>query len=236
MFLKFSSRVFVCLVVCFAAADSFAADEPAKVVMLGDSITHGTRPGVSAEQTFASVVHDRLNADGMPVEVFNVGIGGERTDQALKRLDRDVIAKQPRVVVIMYGTNDSYVDQGKKQSRISADAYEQNLRELVARVRAADAEALLMTEPRWGETAGNNGAGEHPNVRLEQFMQRCRLVAKEMQVPLVDNYAVWTARQKEGHKLGEWTTDACHPNAAGHRVIAEELVGVLLKTLGLPLK
>lgn len=226
---KLNSRLLLALFIGFNLSISCAGAEeiPAKVVMLGDSITKGVRTGVTAEQTFAAVVHKRLNAAGVAVEVVNVGIGGERTDQALARLDRDVIAKQPRVVVIMYGTNDSYVDQGKKQSRISADAYEQNLRTLVIRLRAADATVVLMTEPRWGETAGDNGAGEHPNVRLENFMQRCRLVAKEQQVPLVDNYAVWTAKQKEGQKLGEWTTDQCHPNAVGHRVIAESLVPIL---------
>ena len=227
--MKFSRRCFLCLVVSQIAIYGYAQDEPLKIVMLGDSITKGVRTGVKTEETFASLVHEKLNAEGMAVEVVNVGIGGERTDQALVRLDRDVIARQPQVVVIMYGTNDSYVDPGKQQSRISADEYEANLRLLVTRLREKDSAVILMTEPRWGEAARNNGVGEHPNVRLEQFMERCRKVAMEMQVPLVDHYVIWTQRQQDGQTLSEWTTDECHPNAAGHRVIAESLVPVLQK-------
>ena len=161
--------------------------------------------------------------------IVNVGIGGERTDQSLKRLERDVLTKQPHVTVIMYGTNDSYVDQGKSQSRISAEEYEQNLRALVQQLRKENVRVILMTEPRWGEAAGNNGAGEHPNLRLEEYMERCRLVSKDLQVPLVDNYAIWTKRQQAGQTLGDWTTDQCHPNPTGHRVIAESLLPVLKK-------
>src|SRR5437764_889189 len=84
-----------------------------RIITLGDSITKGVRPGVTAEQTFASLMQRQLRAQGIAVEVENVGIGGERTDMALQRLEKDVIAKKPDVVTIMYGTNDSYVDKDK---------------------------------------------------------------------------------------------------------------------------
>ena len=52
------------------------------IVTLGDSITNGERTGVTAEQTFASLIESSLLVAGRPVRVTNVGIGGERTDQA----------------------------------------------------------------------------------------------------------------------------------------------------------
>jgi hypothetical protein len=59
-----------------------------RIVVLGDSITKGVRPGVTAEETFAAVLQRRLLEQGLSYEVINRGIGGERTDQALKRLAR----------------------------------------------------------------------------------------------------------------------------------------------------
>ena len=88
------------------------------IVTLGDSITKGERSGVTAEQTFASLIESSLLVAGRPVRVTNVGIGGERTDQALARLGK-VLALKPDVVTIMYGTNDSFVDQGQTASRLS---------------------------------------------------------------------------------------------------------------------
>jgi acyl-CoA thioesterase-1 len=161
--------------------------------------------------------------------VTNVGIGGERTDQALKRLDSAVIARQPHVVTIMYGTNDSYVDAGKSESRLSLDTYRDNLREIVTRLRKAGAEPILMTEPRWGAKARVNGAGEHPNVRLNRYVEACREVANETGAALVDHFAHWSEQEAKGQDLGEWTTDQCHPNPAGHRILLEQMLPAALE-------
>jgi hypothetical protein len=97
--------------------------------------------------------------------VVNKGIGGERTDQALKRLDA-IIKLKPRLVTVMYGTNDSYVDAGKTSSRITVDEYRDNLQKIVQRLLVEGIEPVLMTEPRWAADAGVNGSGEHPTYRL----------------------------------------------------------------------
>lgn len=201
-----------------------AVEPPVKIITLGDSITKGVRSGVKAEETFAALAAKSLKEMGIAAEVTNVGIGGERTDQALVRLEKDVIARRPQVVTIMYGTNDSYVDQGKSVSRITAHEYRDNLVQLVERLRRAGIQPVLMTEPRWGAAAKANGAGEHPNLRLEKYVEECREVAKELRVPLVDHYAHWSQKEKEGQDLGAWTTDQCHPNPRGH----EEMAGLIV--------
>lgn len=220
----------------FCGATAHAA-EPVKIVTLGDSITKGVRPGVKADETFAAVLEATLKKEGRNVSVVNVGIGGERTDQALARLDKDVIALKPAIVTIMYGTNDSYVDKGAKTSRITVEEFTKNLKELVARLRAAHITPVLMTEPRWGDHAMQNGTEEDPNVRLVEFMKACRTVAKDLKVPLVDNYQVWDDHNAKGTDIGaSWTTDQCHPNPEGHRVIAKTMLPVIDQALTTALK
>ena len=170
-------------------------------------------------------------AEGRSVDVINVGIGGERTDQALQRFDR-VLRHQPDIVTIMYGTNDSYVDQGKTASRISVDDYRKNLIEIVARLLGRGIQPVLMTEPRWSDQAGKNGIGENPNIKLEPFVQACRDVAQEWRVPLVDHFADWTAAHDAGTDLHGWTTDGCHPNPDGHVKLADAMLPVLNGTIG----
>jgi acyl-CoA thioesterase-1 len=212
----------------FAANDVGAE---AEIVMLGDSITKGVRAGVKLDDTFAAISEKRLRELGWHVRVTNVGIGGERTDQALERLERDVLARKPRLVAIMYGTNDSYVDAGKDSSRLPMEAYRSNLQSLVERVRAAGATPILMTEPRWGAKAKSNGHGEHPNERLEDYLDACRDVARTTKTPLVDHYAHWLANELRGQEIGDWTTDQCHPNSHGHRQIAEIMIPILSSIL-----
>jgi len=218
------------LALVFPALAVLAA-EPQRIVTLGDSITKGVRPGVKAEETFAARLEAGLRAGGAGVSVVNVGIGGERTDQALKRLAKDVLAQKPAVVTIMYGTNDSYVDQGKAASRITLEEYRTNLGKLVDELRAAGITPVLMTEPRWGKTARLNGAGEHPNVRLEKYVEACRAVAAEKRTPLVDHFQHWTNAEAKGTDIGAWTTDQCHPNPDGHRVLAELMLPVVRAAL-----
>lgn len=209
----------------------YAAESTPRIITLGDSITKGARPGVRPEETFAALLQIELRKQNAAAEVINVGIGGERTDQALTRLAKGVIARKPEVVTIMYGTNDSYVDKGKSESRLSVDVYKENLGKLVDELRAANIIPVLMTEPRWGRTAGHNGANEHPNVRLEKYVAACREVAQAKKVPLVDHFRIWTEREAKGTDIGSWTTDQCHPNPEGHRILNEAILPVVREAL-----
>lgn len=197
----------------------------ADVVSLGDSITRGERSGVKKEETFSSLLAARLKVD-----VANVGIGGERTDGALVRLEKDVLARKPKVVLVMYGTNDSYVDKGAKLPRLSVKQYHENLVSLVGKIRMGGAEPILMTEPRWAKNQ-KNGLGEDPNGLLEEYTDACRAVAKEHKVPLVDHYKHWKDAESKGSVLYDWTTDGCHPNPRGHEELANLIEPVLKKAL-----
>jgi lysophospholipase L1-like esterase len=246
-----------------AAADDVKAvhseKRPITIVTLGDSITKGVRSGVTAEQTFAAMVEKGLLQNGVAARVVNVGIGGERTDQALKRLEQIIelptevnrpaananspaaespIAAntQPDIVTIMYGTNDSYVDKGKTTSRITVDEYRDNLQTIVVELLRHGILPVLMTEPRWSDDAMVNGIGENPNVRLEPYVVACRETAAKWRVPLIDHFADWSDARSAGINLREWTTDGCHPNPTGHQKLAELMLPVIQQVAGPELK
>lgn len=220
-----------CIAAWLLIAPAVRAEEPkVRIVTLGDSITRGVRSGVKAEETFSALLQAGLRDQKIDAEVINVGIGGERTDQAIKRLAKDVIAKKPVLVTIMYGTNDSYVDKGKQEPRLTTAEYETNLRQLVKELRAAGIQPVLMTAPRWGDKA-RNGKGENPNIALEPYLQVCRKVAEDTKAPLVDHYNYWLKKEKEGVTLGDWTTDQCHPNPQGHKELAQFMLPVVAEAL-----
>ena len=201
-----------------------------RVIVLGDSITKGVRSGVTADQTFGALLEKALQEKGHSADVINLGIGGERTDQALARLSREILSLEPTLVTIMYGTNDSYVDKDQTQSRLSQDQYAANLKAIVEHLQRLGINTVLMTEPRWGKKAAN-GLGENPNVRLEPFMESCRQIAKETHSELVDHFRHWSDSEAGGTNISEWTTDECHPNPAGHKVLADTMLPVVLKAL-----
>jgi lysophospholipase L1-like esterase len=219
---------------CFAAAVWFLAvtqaarAEPIRIVTLGDSITKGVRPGVSPEQTFSAHLEKTLRQQGLQVSVANAGIGGETTAGALNRLAKTVLNAQPHLVTVMYGTNDCYVDPGKKESRLSAERFKENLVEIVGQLAKAGVETVLMTEPAYAENGPKNGIGEDCNVRLGAYMALTRAIAKERKLPLVDHFGHWLAQRKKGLKLAPWTTDGYHPNPRGHEDMAHRIAQVVL--------
>ena len=231
-----------CVCPIFLASTLLAFEEPAvdqstnveksvKIVTLGDSITKGARSGVKVEETFATLLEAQLKEKGVTAEVVNVGIGGERTDGALARLEKEVIDLKPKFVTIMYGTNDSYVDKGQTTSRLTADEFAKNLATLCDKLQAAQITPILMTEPRWGPE-GRNGLDENPNLRLEKYMAECRALAEKRRLPLVDHFAYWNKAEARGENIADWTTDQCHPNPAGHKVMAELMLPVIMKAIG----
>jgi acyl-CoA thioesterase-1 len=212
-------------------AFAHAAQSDVTIVSLGDSVTRGVRQGVNVKETFAARIEGALKKRKSKAKVINVGIGGERTDQALHRLAKDVIALRPQVVTIMYGTNDSYVDKGRTEPRITVQEYEGNLRRMIAELRKAKIKPILMTPPAWGKAA-RNGAGDHPNPLLEKYVNACRKVARETETPLVDHFAHWSKKAERGFDIGqEWTTDQCHPNPRGHEAMANLIVPVIASVL-----
>lgn len=202
------------------------AAEPLRIITIGDSITRGVRPDVTADQTFAALVKKALIEQGIPTELTNAGIGGDTVD-ALKRLQAGVLAQKPHLVTLMYGTNDSYVPKSQTKSRNTLTDYETSLRKMIAALKAAGIQPILMTSPPWAEGAPPDGLGQHPNLQLIPYIERCRAVAQELQIPLVDHHAHWMQAAEQGQKLKAWTSDFCHPNARGH----EEMAGLIMKTL-----
>src|SRR3954469_787333 len=98
-----------CIVLLALSADPAEV----RILTLGDSITKGVRPGVTAEETFQSQLQEQLRRQKVSANVINAGVGGERTDQALQRLGGLLKAHRPHTVVIMYGHNDSHIDRGR---------------------------------------------------------------------------------------------------------------------------
>lgn len=194
--------------------ESLAAE--IRIVTLGDSITQGVREGVERRETFSALLEAELRAAGTAAEVINAGVGGETSGQGLRRLPQ-VIRCRPDIVVCMFGTNDSYIYSGKTEPAVPLQDYRANLREIVRQSNDAGIRVVLMTPPRWMANALPDGRGLNPNVALRPYVDTCREVAYELQVPLIDHYEHWSKVAEAANSSPNWTTDGCHPNPTGHR-------------------
>lgn len=114
------------------------AKGPVPVVFVGDSITQGW------EDAGAEAWRDRFGAMG----AINLGVGGDRTEHVLWRLEQaPLTALQPQVVVLMIGTNNA--STGRDSGPLIARAVHAVVDRLVA--QCPQAHVLVLDIPPRGQ-------------------------------------------------------------------------------------
>jgi len=111
---------------------------PITIVALGSSSTEGA--GASApDRTYPMRLAGLLRAawPDAKVTVLNKGVGGQMVDSVLTRIDADVLAMQPTLVVWQVGTNE--VLRGMDQARFA-----EQLDEGVRKILSSGADLVLM--------------------------------------------------------------------------------------------
>lgn len=216
-----------------------ALPRPQRIVAFGDSITAGVRPGVTEYQTFRFLLQDRLRGLGVPVQVLNAGLGSDTTVGALARLERDVLAARPDLVVVMFGMNDAaMVDGGpvaRSAPRVALADYTANLRTLVTRIRAAGARVLLcaptpMSRKYVYQDMGAYAQNADMNYMLRQYATAAKAVGAELGAPVLDGFALFTDSAGSLALI----EDGCHPYVQGHARLAEALLGPVRALLTTP--
>jgi lysophospholipase L1-like esterase len=196
-----------------------------KWVACGDSITLGVRNGVTVEQTWVRQLAYRAAWAGRNTTDINTAVANSTIMQGQSAASGVLSEHQPRMTLIMYGTNDSSVVSGYTTPRVPLDMYESLLEQTVLQYRAAGVRVLLVAPPPWGE-GELTMYPEHVtsfNPRLETYVQAMRAVAARTSVPIADLYAHCRERQAVGVQLAWWMLDQCHPDPRGHAMIAEFL-------------
>jgi acyl-CoA thioesterase-1 len=184
-----------------AATERPAGDRPAAalptVVFLGDSLTAGYQ--LAESQAWPALLAERFAGDGLPFRAVNAGVSGDTSAGGLARLDW-VLRAEPDVVVVELGANDALRGQ-------ELAATEANLRRILERLDDAGVAVLLVgleIPPNYGPDYARRFSALYPRL------------AAEHGVPLVP-FLLERVAGEASLNLG----DRIHPNAAGHRIIAE---------------
>jgi lysophospholipase L1-like esterase len=190
-----------------ALREKLAAGGPFTVVTLGDSVTAGgeaSKPELAFPRLFAATLQERYpKAD---VRLVNAGVGGTNSDYGLERLDRDVIAHRPDLVVIEFVN-----DMGWPREKIR-----ENYHQLISRIRGAGGEVVILTPHYiWPEWMGN----------FETARAALKEIAAEEKVGLADASARWGALREQGIPYETLLVNCInHPDDRGHRIFVDALM------------
>lgn len=169
------------------------------MVALGDSLTAG--PGLRPDETLPARLQEHVTAAGLPHVVVNAGVSGDTTADAVARLDR---ALEPGTVVLIValGANDGL-------RGVPVDTVRRNLQTIIERAQERRIKVLLC------------GMETLPSRGWDYTLDFHRIypeLARRYNVVLMPFLLAGVVGRVELNLEDGW-----HPNAAGARIMAENM-------------
>ncbi|MBN9529569.1 MAG: arylesterase [Alphaproteobacteria bacterium] len=181
------------------AAPLLAAAAPARILMLGDSITAGY--GLAPEDALPRQLQDRLRKDGIDATVLDAGVSGDTTAGGRSRLAWS-LADKPTHVIVALGGNDLLRAIDPKDIRANLDA-------ILAELKSRNIPTMLV-----GMMAPANLGRAYAADFDPIYPELAKKYGARLYPFLLDGVAL-------DAKLNQ--QDGIHPNAQGVRVIVDRL-------------
>lgn len=183
---------------------------PVTVAVIGGSITQGAKAS-RPETRYGNLIADwwRLKFPRSRVEFVNAGIGATGSNFGALRAERDLLSKQPGLVVVEYSVNDP-------NTEAAAESLEGLVRQILNRPNRP-AVVMLFTMARGGRNAQqwHGKIGRHYGLPMVSFRD-----------------ALWPAIEAGRVKWEDVIADEVHPNDRGHADCASYVTAVLDRVLG----
>ncbi len=164
------------------------------------------------------------------VEVINKGVGGNSTADMLRRVESDVVAQSPDLTIIMVGTNDMF----NSKKCVSYEVYEQNLTELVRRVKSCGSDVMLISSiPADTEylSQRHDVSKYHNNIEEMggEISKIVKTLAKSERCYFVDLHKEFKSRGIPQHNADIYirninncgVNDGVHPTPAGYELMGQ---------------
>lgn len=179
------------------------ADDRPAIVCFGDSLTAGF--GVDPGHSYPDLLRQDLDSRGYHYRVVNLGESGDTTQDGLERISL-VLTERPRLVILEFGANDGLRGQPVSNA-------EKNLAQMIEALQNAGARVVLA-----GITLPPNYGPDY----IRRFDAIFPTLAQRYKLPRIPFLLEGAA----GH-ANLMQQDGLHPNAAGTRLVAGNVLKVL---------
>ena len=179
------------------------------ILFYGNSLTAGY--GLDENESFPSLIEDRIDSLGLKYNVVNAGLSGETTSGGLKRIDW-VMKQKVDIFILELGANDMLRGLPLEETR-------KNLTEIITIVKAKNPNVKIglcemMAPPNMG------------NAYVTAFAKIYQDLSATNDVSLIPFFLEGVAGQEE-----LLLKDGKHPNAEGQKIVADNIWNSLEKML-----
>jgi acyl-CoA thioesterase I len=183
------------------------------LVFHGHSVPAGyfQTPTVNTFQSYPLLVLKRLT-DHFPTAQINcirTAIGGENSEQGIKRFDSTVLNHKPDVLFIDYALNDRSIGLARSKAAMEHMIQKALLRNIKV--------VLLTPTPDLKENILSEQS------ELEKFSIQIIELVNKYKIGLIDSYQGFKNLAEEGQSLENFMAQNNHPNHKGHQLVADEI-------------
>jgi len=225
-----------------------SSSAPITIAFLGDSVTQGCFElckGYNCEfdaiNDYEAVYHSQLKKmlnyffSDTPINIINAGIGGNSAQQGCDRIERDVLAYSPDLVVVCFGLNDVCAGIENVDNYISA------LEGIFSKLKGRGIETIFMT-PNMLNTYlsplttldseinfAKYTAGIQTNCIMDEYMDAARKLCTQECIPVCDCYRKWKKLYEEGVNTTKLLSNHInHPSREMHMLFAVSLFEIIM--------
>lgn len=202
-----------------------------RILFQGDSVTDCQRKYEDPKDLGQGYVKFTVEAiknafSDTDIEFINRGISGNRTENLLDRVDKDLIDLQPDIVTILIGVNDTWhrymIDLETPVERFRA-----NYDTILNRIKNETNAKIVMLEPFILYNMGKDDMRADLNEKIDVIRQLAMQYADAF-IPLD---GMFVEANVNGIPNVELSPDGVHPDTAGKKLIADALAPVVCKLI-----
>lgn len=208
----------------FIITVAFIHQKNTRVIFFGDSITQaGVQPGGYITRIDSMAKSENRQND---FEFIGAGIGGNKVYDLYLRLEDDVLAKKPGIVLIYIGVNDVW--HKTSGTGTDPDKFEKFYQAIINKLKAINSKIILCTPAMIGE---KTDFSNNQDSDLNHYSNIIRNIAKKNNLTLIDlrkSFLEYNLKNNPENKdRGILTTDRVHLNARGNQLVADEMWKVI---------
>lgn len=206
---------------------------PITIVAFGDSVTHGAL--TDGEYNYETVYWNRLKKKinnvncYIPVNVIDAGIAGITAKDSLERMDKQVLAYNPDLIIVCFGLNDV---------NGPLDEYLDSLKIMFEKAKKSGAEVIFMTPNMMNTTVADDTPEIHYEYAIKTakmqnegimdlYMDSAVKIANEAGIKLCDCYKKWKELSKTQDVTYLLANRVNHPTKEMHELFAQNLFEII---------
>ena len=207
---------------------------PITIVAFGDSVTHGALlDEINYETVYWNLLRKKILdvRNYVPVNVINAGIGGVTAQASVVRVEKQVLAHNPDVIIVCFGLNDVVGE---------LEVYLNSLRSIFEKCKKSGADVIFMTPNMLNTYVADDTPEKFRDYafvtseiqnsgKMDLFMSSAVKTAREMGVKVCDCYSKWKEISKTQDTTQLLVNRINHPVPEMHELFAQSLFEIIFE-------